>query len=352
MQFTITKQSKNSLARSGFIRTSKNNVIRTPAFVPVATNGALKTLTFKQAEDLGVELIFVNSLHVLINSNIQEICRIGGIHAYTGRSRGFISDSGGFQLYSFGKDKILSKSTENGIIFRSYRDGKKIALTPESCIANQHLIGCDIILVLDELLGFHELDLDLTKASMVRSHVWAERSLNHHLKLKAELDMEKKKSCPALYGIVHGGFHRHLRVESAKFINGLEHFDGFAIGGSLGKSDDSFETLKECLGFLDKKKPVHLLGIGDLKGIRKLVTLGIDSFDSAYPTQIARHGAAIVSGKENLNLKSSALAADHGVVDETCNCEVCATQKLSRSYLQYVSFFFSFFLKFAVKTKR
>jgi queuine tRNA-ribosyltransferase len=293
-KFEILHQSKKSRARVGRIHTP-HGIIETPNFVPVATNAAIKTVDSTIVKQLNVDLMFCNTYHLLLHPGADTIEQAGGLHKFMGRTQPLITDSGGFQVFSLAYggveqeikskgqkkyDGSILKINEEGVTFRSYRDGAKIILTPESSVQAQKKIGADIIIPLDELPPYHT-DKRYLKRSLDRTHRWEERSLDEHLKNPRE---------QAMYAVVHGGIDPELRKLSCQHLSKLA-FDGFGIGGSLGKTrDEMIMMLKQMMPYLPENKPNHLLGIGDLPSIEEAIPLGIDTFDSSYPTKAARHG--------------------------------------------------------------
>ncbi|KKR95573.1 MAG: Queuine tRNA-ribosyltransferase [candidate division TM6 bacterium GW2011_GWE2_41_16] len=335
--FELIHQSKKSKARVGRIHTA-HGVIDTPTFVPVATNGALKSVDMVHANDLGIDLMFANTYHLILHPGADVVAAAGGIHSFIGRDRPMITDSGGFQVFSLmyggvtqelkssGKKQIKSSVlsvTEEGVLFRSYRDGSPVFLTPESSVQAQKQIGADIIIPLDELLPFHATSSKM-RSSLDRTHRWEERSLNEHL---------RNPLYQKMYGVVHGGLDRGLRALSARFLT--EHaFDGYAIGGSLGTcSDDMVAMLVDLMPHLDPARPRHLLGIGDLCSLESCIPLGIDSFDSAHPTKCARHGLLLVDGG-CIKIKQAQYKNAHVPVDSECDCMLC--KNFSAAYLHHL----------------
>jgi len=249
-----------------------------------------------------------------------------------------ITDSGGFQVFSLAYGSVANelkskgtkktdgsvlKLTEEGVLFRSYRDGAKVMLTPESSIQHQKNLGADIIIPFDELPPYH-IHPDQLVNSLERTHRWEERSLREH---------HKNPQNQAIYAVVHGGVDKTLRIKSCDFLSNLP-FDGFAIGGSLGKTkQELFEILDYTTLRLDRTKPNHLLGIGDLESIEKSVPYGIDTFDSSYPTRSARHGIAITS-KGQLNLTKRENHDCFEPIEKSCECPTC--ERFSRAYLHHL----------------
>ncbi|HNA62242.1 MAG TPA: tRNA-guanine transglycosylase, partial [Rhabdochlamydiaceae bacterium] len=246
--------------------------------------------------------------------------------------------SGGFQVFSLAsgsvtnelKSRSIKKSegsvlkiTEEGVLFRSYRDGKKILLTPESSIEAQKNLGADIIIPLDELLP-HQIDREALIQSLDRTHRWEERSLQAHL---------KEPRGQAMYGVIHGGIDPALRKKSCEFLTNLP-FDGFAVGGSLGgNKQEMCEMLTTTMPLLPPEKPNHLLGIGDLESIASCIPLGVDTFDSSYPTRAARHGMALTKAGP-LNLTKGEYANRLTPIDLHCSCYTC--QHFKVGYLNHL----------------
>jgi queuine tRNA-ribosyltransferase len=333
--FEILYESKISRARAGRIITP-HGVIDTPNFVAVGTNGTLKTLHNHELQDL--QLMFCNTYHLMVQPGTQIIHEAGGIHQFIHRQQPIITDSGGFQIFSLayghatqelkgqgGKkhNSSLVKVSEEGVIFRSYKDGTKILLSPESTVLAQKDLGSDIIIPLDELLPFH-VDEKRLQASLDRTHRWEKRSLHQHL---------RNRQKQAMYAVVHGGTDLVLRKKSCAILSDLP-FDGFAIGGSLGKDHhDLLITVKGTTTHLPPEAPVHLLGIGDVQSIHQCIPLGIDTFDSSYPTKAARHGL-LFTRKGPLKLIRQQHAREFIPIEHDCECITC--QKYTRAYLHHL----------------
>ena len=293
-RFEIIHQSHKSNARVGRIHTP-HGVIDTPGFVPVGTHAATKMLDSKTVEDLGTQLLFCNTYHLMLHPGSDVVREAGGLHTFMNRNQPIITDSGGFQVFSLAygsvqdelksrgmkkHDSSIIKINENGVVFRSYRDGQYITLTPETSVQAQKDLGADIIIPLDELPAYHT-DARKLKASLDRTHRWEQRSLDEHLRNPQQ---------QAMYGVIHGGIDPDMRKHSCDVICNMG-FDGFAIGGSLGKTHDEMVTMLQTMQpHVPDDKPRHLLGIGDIAGIDATIPLGMDTFDSSYPTKCARHG--------------------------------------------------------------
>jgi len=317
-KFEVIHKSNKSRARVGKIHTP-HGIIDTPNFVAVGTNGVIKALDSKNIEEIGVQLIFCNTYHLILQP--------GGIHKFMNRQTPIITDSGGFQVFSlmYGgvHDELKSRGTkkhnnsilkisEDGVTFRSYRDGAKVLLTPESSIQAQKNIGADIIVSFDELPPYHTSMQDLKK-SLARTHRWEKRSLDEH-----KLNPQQQ----ALYAVIHGGLDQDMRKESCQYLSGLD-FDGYGIGGSLGKTKEQmFELLKFLMPHLPEDKPNHLLGIGDLNSIPEIIPQGIDTFDCSHPTKAARHGL-LFTKTGGMRVFKSGNSQKLGPIEDECECFTC-----------------------------
>jgi len=259
--------------------------------------------------------------------------KAGGLHAFINRKGPIITDSGGFQVFSLAygtvhdelkskgtkkQDGSVVKITEDGVLFRSYRNGDKVLLTPETSIAAQKDLGADIIIPFDELPPFHITPQELKK-SVDRTHRWEQRSLESHL---------QNPNNQAMYAVIHGGIDQELRTKSCSFLTNLA-FDGFAIGGSLGKTHEQMlEMLSYTVPQLPIEKPNHLLGIGDLKSLEPCIKLGIDTFDSSHPTRCARHGL-LFTWQGPKKIAHSSNRDNFGPIDPRCSCLVCTRYSLA-----------------------
>lgn len=336
-KFELIYQSKKSRARVGRI-TTPHGIIDTPNFVPVGTNGTLKAVDSAYSDTLDIQLMFCNTYHLMLQPGTPLIKNAGGLHTFMQRTKPIITDSGGFQVFSlmYGTvhDELKSKGkkqtengvlkiSEDGVLFRSYRDGAAILLTPESSIDAQKDLGADIIIPFDELPPYH-ITPEKLKASFDRTHRWEKRSLDHHLANRQQ---------QAMYAVVHGGVDPELRKQSCHTL-GAEPFDGFAIGGSLGKTHkEMFAMLKEMMPYVPYERPNHLLGIGDLTSIEPVIQLGIDTMDSSHPTRCARHGLLFTT-HGLVKILNSKYQSDFKPIDAMCSCYTC--KHYSAAYLRHL----------------
>jgi len=326
MKFELIHKSKKSAARVGRIHTP-HGIIDTPNFVAVGTNGTIKALDNITVHDIGLQLMFCNTYHLMLQPGTKIVHNAGGLHSFINRKLPIITDSGGFQVFSLaygsvanelksrGTKKIdgtVLKITEEGVLFRSYRDGAKVMLTPETSIAAQKDLKADIIIPFDELPPYH-IDVKKLVESLERTHRWEERSLNAHL---------QNPQGQGIYAVIHGGIDPYLRKKSCEFLTALA-FDGFAIGGSVGKNkSEMIGMLSQITPLLPPDKPNHLLGIGDLPSIEECIPLGIDTFDSSYPTRAARHGMGLTR-KGLFNITKGENGSRFTPLEPGCCCPTC-----------------------------
>ncbi len=341
IEFLILKQSKKSRARLGVLKTPHGE-IETPAFVPVATQGVIKTLTSEEAREAGAQILIANTYHLHAKTGERIVRKAGGLHGFMNWQRPLMTDSGGFQIFSFGfgrdfgggkiapdaraarigvhKQPQRLKITERGAHFISPFDGRHIFLGPAESIKIQEALGADICFSFDECTSPYA-DYEYTKQSLVRTHQWARESL------------AAKKSKQALFGIVQGGRFRDLRQESARHIGSLP-FDGFGIGGEFGNNKKTMNAmLAWVVGELPKEKPRHLLGIGRLSDIPKIIAQGVDTFDCIVPTHYGRRGIVFTSSGR-LDIAKKKFLTDKKPLDSQCPCFVCGAY--SRSYIAHL----------------
>ena len=337
MTFEILHQSKKSKARVGLLHT-QHGTIHTPSFVAVGTNGTLKSIDNQTAIEIGLELMFCNTYHLLIQPGPDVIRQLGGLHKFINRPFPIITDSGGFQTFSLSYGSVsrelksggaklphsqVLQVNEEGVLFRSYRDGQEIFLTPESSIQAQKCFGADIIIPLDELPPFHTPQKKLYE-SFYRTHRWELRSLKEH---------EKNPQHQIIYGVIHGGLNPSLRKKSLTLLS-AHNFDGFAIGGSVGKTkEEMFDMLASLSPHLPHNKPIHLLGIANPDVLDKCLSLGIDTYDSSYPTKIARHGS-LLTKNGIIHIHKKIYQDQETPIDPTCSCPTCT--KYSTAYLHHL----------------
>jgi len=341
-------------AEDGKARTAvlklKHGKINTPDLMPVATKATVKALTSEDLNKLGAQFLICNTYHLMLQPNADVIEKMGGLHKFMNWGKPLVTDSGGFQAFSLGlgkehavgkmyfpgegyseskpRGKSIAHINDRGIRFRSIYDNSHQFLTPEKSIKIQEKLGADMILVLDECTSPLS-SKEYTAMSLDRTHKWAKQCLEIH-----EADQ-------ALVGIVQGGHWQDLRKKSAKYIGSLD-FDGYAIGGSLGKSKkDMHNVLDWVIPNLPGNKPRHLLGIGVVEDIFESVERGVDLFDCVSPTRIARSGFAHLrpplgtkKNKYRFKMMSLKNLMDDQPLDPNCNCNVC--KNYSRAYIYHL----------------
>ena len=353
--FTQLHQDKETKARAGIIHTSHGD-IETPAFVPVGTQGSVKSLTPYELNLLDVQLFIVNTYHMYLRPGIEVVKKLGGLHSFMNWQKPLVTDSGGFQVFSLARPTFkgrtlqggikqdqpeqkpqLVKITEDGVEFRSHWDGSKHLFTPESSMQWQWDLGSDIHIAFDDCTSY-PVTPEKARISMERTHRWAKRSLEEHVRVSS-LEFRASRPYQALYGSIQGSVYEDLRCESARYISSMD-FDGFAIGGvAVGESK---KEMAQVLGWvtplLPPEKPRHLLGVGEIDDIFALVERGVDTFDCVQPTRLARMGWLMVGKKSAknyiLDLTKAAFAADKRPIDVTCGCYTCT--HTSRAYIHHL----------------
>ena len=319
-KFSFNLLSENSFARLGQINTSRGK-IDTPTFMPVGTQGTVKSAFIEDIALSGAQIILSNTYHLMIRPGTERIKRIGGLHKFMNCNLPILTDSGGFQIMSLSKFVKIDK--KEGAIFNSHIDGKKFTLSPEKSIKIQKDLNSDIVMVLDEC---PKLSVDKKKISdsLKLSHNWAERSKN-------EFGNNSKKG---LFGIVQGGIYKDLRLES---LNGLKEidFDGYALGGlAVGESQKQmFKILEDIVPFMPKNKPRYLMGVGTPSDILGSVKRGIDMFDCVLPTRSGRTGLAF-TWEGRLNLRNSKYQKDDSPINKNIN--VRNLNAYSKSYINHL----------------
>jgi len=353
--FNILKKSKYNFSRAGEVITNHGK-FQTPVFMPPATKAAVKALSPQDLQEIGIEIILVNALHLHLRPTEELINSFGGIHNYMGWPKTILSDSGGFQGWSFSQKRysaklgVLSKVTDKGIEFISPYDGSKHFIDAEKAIEIQFKIGSDIIMAFDDCSP--NLDnKNYVKLSLERTKKWALKSLKRF--------QELKKMAPEnntlIFGIVQGGSFLDLRLEALNFITSLP-FDGLALGGETIGYDmpRTLEILDALRSSIPYDKPLYTMGLGASPyDIIEVIKRGVDMFDCVSPARLARHGALyngrLVIGdnpsgsdisfeseyrKGLLKISNSCFAADKFPIDHECNCYTC--QNFSRAYLHHL----------------
>jgi queuine tRNA-ribosyltransferase len=305
-------------ARAGELNTG-HAIINTPVLCPVGTQGAVKTLTPQDVKDTGMNMLLANTYHLYLRPGIETIEKLGGLHKFMSWDGAILTDSGGYQLYSLSK---LRRINDEGVVFQSHIDGSRHIFTPELAVKYQESLGSDIIMVLDECIDHNE-SREKVRAAMVRTHQWAERCLKAH-----------QKTGQALYAIVQGGLFPDLREQSAKYLTAW-NFDGFAIGGlSIGEpKNQTLDITEQTTALLPSDKPRYLMGVGAPEDVVECVARGIDIFDCAMPTRVARNGA-LYTPTGRVDIENTVYNQQADPVDSICQCYTC--RNFSAAYLHHL----------------
>jgi queuine tRNA-ribosyltransferase len=335
---------RDGRARAGVLHTA-HGPVATPAFIPLATKGTVRGLESREVAELGYELILGNTYHLFVSPGPERIAAAGGLHGFMGWERALITDSGGFQVFSLAHGGVANEVkgsgrsggepgskveiSEEGARFRSPRDGAELFISPEVSMRIQAALGSDIALVFDECTPFHA-DRDYTARSTERTHRWLGRCLAWH--------EEEGPARQAVFGIVQGGVYEDLRRESAEAVSAAG-VDGIAIGGTLGRDKEEMAAvLAMTAPLLPEEAPVHLLGIGEVDDLLGGIALGLDVFDCAVPTRLARHGVALAPSPETrfrLDLRKARWVGDRDPLVAGCPCPACGRH--DRDYVSYLS---------------
>ena len=317
-------------ARRGTL-TLAHGVVDTPTFMPVGTQGSVKTLTPQEVASTGAQIVLGNTYHLWLRPGPDLIASFGGLHAFSKWPRAMLTDSGGFQAFSLGAakgDGSLVKLTEEGVTFRSHLDGTRMHLTPEEAVRVQALIGADIQMQLDVCPPGESERRDV-EAAVAQTTRWARRAL-----------ASRRPTWQALFGIVQGACFPELRRAHAAELAALEHdgrgFDGLAFGGfSVGEPIPKMhETLAEVAHEVDPARPRYLMGVGTPLDLLVGIESGIDMFDCVLPTRNARNGQALTR-HGRIVIKQARFREDPRPIDPDCSCAACAGG-YSRAYLRHL----------------
>lgn len=346
VSFKITQQAKNTRARLGEL-TTKHGVVQTPVFMPVGTQGTVKAMRPEELRNIGAEIILGNTYHLYLRPGHQLIARQGGLHKFMNWPDPVLTDSGGYQVFSLGKDPEdrqgarsdanlnstratkLARITEEGVYFQSHIDGQEHFMTPELSIEIQKALGADILMAFDDCTPY-PATLEETKKSMERSIAWEKRSL-------------KALGDQSLFAIVQGGMYPELRKEcferlidvGARLPRPTSGFSGFALGGlSVGEPiNQMYELADATAGFIPDEYPRYLMGVGMPVDLVTCVDYGIDMFDCVIPTRNARNGM-LFTQHGFIYIKQAQFAEDDRPIDPSCVCYTC--RNYSRAYLRHL----------------
>jgi len=317
-RFDLIKQDPQTAARLGKI-TTDHGTVHTPAFMPVGTQGTVKSMLPEEIRNCGAEIILSNTYHLYLRPGHEIVKKLGGLHRFMNWPHPILTDSGGFQVFSLG---ALRKITPEGVIFRSHIDGSRHVLTPQKAVEIQEALGADIMMCLDECTPYPATWAEAEK-SLRLTLQWAERCKS------AQTDRGR-----ALFGIIQGSSYLDLRGRALESMVALD-FDGYALGGvSVGEPKDVMYQITDAVApRLPSDKPRYLMGVGTPADIVFAVSRGVDLFDCVIPTRCARHGLLFTNGG-NVVIKNARWRDDDHPLDETCDCYTC--KNYSRGYLRHL----------------
>ncbi len=344
IELTIEKKLKGALGRAGVL-TTPHGAVETPAFVPVGTQATVKAVSPEELWELGAQVVLANTYHLYLQPGDETVAKAGGLAKFMHFNGPTMTDSGGFQVFSLGFSqkgrgvtKVLKEGVvpnneegeesahaklvridEEGVTFRSHRDGSEHRFTPATAIAIQENIGADMIFAFDECTSPF-ISHEAMVRSLSRTHRWARQSRE-----------AQTRTDQALFGIVQGGRYPDLREESARFIAGLD-FEGFGIGGSFDK-DDMTSIVALVNGILPEHKPRHMLGIGEVEDVFEGIERGVDLFDCVMPTRLARNGT-ILTKEGRRGILNAHCKENFKPLEEGCACYVCANY--TQAYIHHL----------------
>ena len=316
--FTIQHRCGRTAARCGTFHTP-HGPVQTPRFMPVGTLATVKGVSPAQLAETGAAMVLANTYHLHLQPGEAVVQEAGGLHRFMGWQGPLLTDSGGFQVFSLG---AINTINDDGVTFRSPRDGARITLTPERSMEIQMALGADVVMAFDQCPPYPASETEVALACR-RTHSWLERCISAH-----------QRPDQALFGIVQGGCFPRLRQESARFVASL-NLPGIAVGGvSVGEPvEEMHRIVREVGPLLPERVPHYLMGVGSLREMAVAVAHGFDLFDCVLPTRLGRHGTALVGG-ERWNLRNARFRHDHTPLDASCPCVACRNH--SRAYLHHL----------------
>jgi len=302
--------------------------VQTPCFIPVGTQGTVKTISPQELKDCNAEIILSNAYHLFLRPGKEVIKKAGGLHNFMSWERPILTDSGGYQIFSLA---LLRKISDKGVEFQSHIDGLKHLLTPEDVIQIQNDLGSDIMMSLDECVHY-PCAKDHAEVAMKRTLDWAKRSKEVTKSLGHQVTKSGQRQL--LFGIVQGATYEDLRKECANRLIDMD-FDGYAIGGvSVGEPKNlRYNIVNLVADLLLKDKPRYLMGVGLPEDIIEAVESGIDMFDCVVPTRYGRNGTAFTSAGK-ITIRNSPFIEDFTPLDPVCSCYTC--KNFSRAYLRHL----------------
>ncbi len=314
----FTLETTDGNARTGILETAHGKV-KTPFFMPIATKGSVKQVTFDDLKTIGTQAVISNAFILNLKPGLDVLQKFGGIHKFMQWDRTVFTDSGGFQILS---KSFLHSFNDKGVYFKDPYQGTKSFFTPEDIMRVGETIGSDVTMALDFVPHYGNDYAYIAECTRL-THLWAERCNKAHT-----------KEDQLVFGICQGGTFPDLREKSAAFINSLD-FDGIAIGGlGIGENrQQMFDAIRTSTPLLQQNKPRYLMGVGSPEDLVEAIGLGIDCFDSRFPTMNARHGSLFTSAGK-INIEKVQYKYDETPIDEGCGCPVCT--KYTKAYLHHI----------------
>lgn len=319
MDFKITHKDTSTRARCGQLSLERG-VIETPIFMPVGTQASVKSLSPKELEEAGAQIILSNAYHLYLRPGLEIIAQSGGLHKFMNWHKPILTDSGGYQIFSLA---LLRKIKDEGLDFQSHLDGSRHFLRPEDVVEAQRVLGSDIMMPLDECVHY-PVSHQQAQDAVARTTLWALRS-------KKEWEKDKRG---VLFGIAQGATYENLRKRSMAELVDIG-FGGYAIGGlSVGEPRDlRYNILNSVVDDLPCDSPRYLMGVGLPEDILEAVSMGVDMFDCVVPTRYGRNGTAFTS-KGKVTVRNGEFSRDQRSLDEACACYCC--KNFSRAYLRHL----------------
>ena len=327
VSFELQAVDSKTGARAGILHTPHGD-IPTPVFMPVGTQGTVKTMPWRDLIDFDTRIILSNTYHLYLKPGHELIARLGGLHEFIRWNRAILTDSGGFQVFSLSD---LRKITDEGVMFQSHHDGSYHFFTPEKAIEVEYILRPDIMMSFDQCTDYPISEID-ARIAVERTFRWAKRGYERWTEL---VGYDKQiENAPSLFGIIQGSVYPNLRRISAEQILSID-FPGYAIGGlSVGEpKQEMFDILKLLLPIMPSRKPRYLMGVGKPEDIIRAVALGADMFDCVLPTRNARN-ASVYTWNGKMSLKAAYYAEDTRPIDENCGCYTC--RNYTRAYIRHL----------------
>ena len=323
-KFNFQLHHTDGAARAGELETPHGKAL-TPFFMPVATQATVKGLTAEEVRDVGAQVVLSNAYHLYLRPGVETVVKLGGLHKFMGWDGPILTDSGGFQAFSMGPLRGVS---DDGIRFRSHIDGSEHNFTPELATANQEGLAPDIAMCFDQCIAYGASEKQVRQA-MERTHRWAQSCFDAH-----QSSATGAASGQVLFGIVQGGTFPEMRDESARAISAIP-FHGYAVGGlAVGENkEDMYRFTGQVADVLPEDKPRYLMGVGSPEDLVEGAARGIDMFDCALPTRVARNGS-LFTPEGRVDITKARYAEQQGPLDETCDCYTC--RDYSAAYLRHL----------------